>query len=337
MRGCFLGAALGSALACRVEALPPAERASTIEALEGGESLPISGDAVLFLYTAEGLLRALVRFSDRGICSPPDIVFRAYERGLERQGAISGAEWLGDEGWLVEVAALHQPRRADPETVEVLTARAERREGGGDREHFQGPGALVRIAPVGLFADDPFGLAREISEKTHRDVTAGLASAFFAQFISFLGEGMSIEESIAKGRECLEPIHTADWALMAIDRASKAAEGARFDGKIEEGASSLGTAESATEVLTIALYCLLVTGDFREAMRLALSHRGNIEAVAMLVGAALGAMQTASALPPEWVEGLELRAELETVAEDLHRAASEDLSTRAWWDRYPGC
>ena len=49
--------------------------------------------------------------------------------------------------------------------------------------------------------------------------------------------------------------------------------------------------------------------------------------------ALLGTLLGVPAIPPAWLEHLELRDEIETVADDLFTLFRPD---QAWWTRYPG-
>ena len=73
----------------------------------------ITDDTQMTLFTAEGLLRASVRFAGRGICHVPSVVHRAYVRWLKTQGQppptlqseVMPDGWLND-GWLIAIPAL---------------------------------------------------------------------------------------------------------------------------------------------------------------------------------------------------------------------------------------
>src|SRR6266704_1609756 len=83
VRGCLLGGAVGDALGAPVEFLSW-QRIREVYGPDGATGMVIgpggraqlTDDTQMTLFTAEGLIRASVRW-DRGICHPPSVVHRA--------------------------------------------------------------------------------------------------------------------------------------------------------------------------------------------------------------------------------------------------------------------
>lgn len=119
-QGCLLGGAVGDALGGAVEFL---DRDDIVKKYGepgirdyaecyGGTGL-ITDDTQMTLYTAEGLLRAYVRGSMRGVGHIPSVIASAYQRWFRTQEY--GAEPTSD-GWLSthkELCARRAPGRAD--------------------------------------------------------------------------------------------------------------------------------------------------------------------------------------------------------------------------------
>lgn len=92
-RGCLLGGAVGDALGAPVEFM-------TIDQIHRqfgsggirdfapayGRVGSVTDDTQMALFTAEGLIRAVVRETGRGVCHIPTVVHRAYVRWLTTQG-----------------------------------------------------------------------------------------------------------------------------------------------------------------------------------------------------------------------------------------------------------
>ena len=86
-RGCLLGGAVGDALGAPVEFMSLAEVRRRI-GTDGVTDMvagmwpagSITDDTQMTLFTAEGLLRAQVRWAGKGICHPPTVVDHAYAR-----------------------------------------------------------------------------------------------------------------------------------------------------------------------------------------------------------------------------------------------------------------
>ena len=85
----------------------------------------------------------------------------------------------------------------------------------------------------------------------------------------------------------------------------------------------LGGGWVAEEALAIALYAVLATDSFAEAVVLAANHGGDSDSTGAIAGNLAGIIFGEQAIPAEWLERLELRPEISQVAEDLHRARGE--------------
>ncbi len=121
----MLGAAMGSALGLPLEGVPVTARDPTAAFSFGphtGATCGISADAQLMMFTAEGLIRAAVRHSDRGICHPPSVVHQAYLRWLTTQGITGKKKPIdgADTGWLFSVKDLHHRRGPGEGTIKAL-------------------------------------------------------------------------------------------------------------------------------------------------------------------------------------------------------------------------
>jgi ADP-ribosyl-[dinitrogen reductase] hydrolase len=88
-RGCLLGGAVGDALGAPVEF---SSRTTILNqfgpsgirdyAPAYGRKGAITDDTQMTLFTAEGFIRAAVRYASRGICNPVSVIHRAYLRWL---------------------------------------------------------------------------------------------------------------------------------------------------------------------------------------------------------------------------------------------------------------
>ena len=163
MVGCLLGGAVGDALGAPIEfmKLPEIRARFGPEGIRdyapayGRDAGAITDDTQMTLFTAEGLIRAAVRYAGRGICSPPSVVMHAYMRWLRTQGETSKHPFFahGETGWLVGERDLWS-RRAPGSTCLSALRNAT------DDDLFatndsKGCGGIMRVAPVGLVATCP--------------------------------------------------------------------------------------------------------------------------------------------------------------------------------------
>lgn len=89
------------------------------------------------------------------------------------------------------------------------------------------------------------------------------------------------------------------------------------------------------EALAISLYCALAAeGDFEKGICLAVNHSGDSDSTGAITGNILGAMLGRTAIPPQWLEELELKKVIQEVANDLLMLFKDEDE---WRNKYPGC
>jgi ADP-ribosylglycohydrolase len=312
VRGCLLGGAIG----------------------EGQGAGGITGHTQMTLFTAEGLLRAYVRQSLRGICSVPSVISHAYLRWMLTQGVASGTGLrIGTDGWLWGVSGLHVRRTPDETSLAALAAM---RQFSADRAGNEGRsgGALARVAPVALVgsagraaeAAEVFQLAKTVSWMTHGHPSGYLPAAAFAVIVHGLLWGETLETGLARARALLEQEEGSGETLEAMERAGA------------------GVAGDAPESLGVAIQCALTQEGFANIVRAAVDRGGDSRTAGLLAGQLAGAAGGESSLPPDWLRDLELRETIAAVADDLAGFRSWDMRmfsrgrgfTAGSGERYPG-
>ena len=358
VRGCLLGGAIGDALGAPVEFLTHSQilakfgpRGITDYAPAYGRIGAITDDTQITLFTAEGLIRAMVRERLRGIVSVPSVLSHAYLRWLLTQGESPTHTSLEvfQDGWLWGVAGL-QARRA-PGTTCLAALRAMRRFT-DERANNQskGAGGIMRVAPIACIvgdgsadmAEEVFALAKQAAWLTHGHPTGYLAAAAFAVIVHALLWDMELDDGVERARRLLTAEKGSGETLAAITAGMA-------HSALDTGASntnviaSLGEGWVAEEALSIALFCVRQERDFLPAVRLAINHGGDSDTTGSLVGQMIGARDGEHALPPGLRERLELREVIETIADDLTDALAWDLNddehpdvVEALWRKYPG-
>lgn len=357
VRGCLLGGAVGDALGAPVEFLSLDEIRTRFgpRGVSGyepayGRRGAMTDDTQMTLWTAEGLIRADNRFLDRGICRTDIVVWGAYQRWLATQGE-TGKDWISEGpidpksewiGWLFDQSFLHSRRGAGNTCLSALRSGAI----GTPTEPIndsKGCGGIMRIAPVGLVAADPFEMGCELAALTHGHPTGYLAAGAFAVIIHDLFHGSSLRDAVAHARNVLTEQKDAQETIAAIDGALRAA-GTRPP--TAESVESLGEGWIAEEALAIALYCTLVANDFRSGVLLAVNHSGDTDSTGSLTGQLLGVQGGMEVIPSQWLEDLEGREVIEQVADDLiahfisppgptREVGAGTTSTPDDFDRYP--
>lgn len=344
--GCLLGGAAGDALGAPVEfhsihliRNKYGSAGITDYDVAYGRRGAITDDTQMTLFTAEGLLRAIARQRHKGICHPASVIHHAYIRWLRTQGGLSRSHFShGDvDGWLIGVKSLHNSRAPGNTCLSALRGE-EMGEMQRPLNNSKGCGGVMRVAPVGLVAEDEeqaFSLGCEAAAITHGHPSGYYSAGCFAAIIYHLVSGRRLPEAIElalrilerlendEHEECAEAVHQA----IALWR----------DGDLKpspEVIERLGGGWVGEEALAISLYCALASqDDFARGVLLAVNHSGDSDSTGAITGNILGLMMGVDVIPERWLAELELREVIEAVAGDLFKQFED---TDAWWNRYPG-
>jgi ADP-ribosylglycohydrolase len=356
--GCLLGGAVGDALGAPVEFM---RRAAILQqfgpdgitdyAPAYGGLGKITDDTQMTLFTAEGLLRAWVRESTRGIPTTyAGITAHAYQRWLATQGERprDGVDLVHEPGWLYRQHELHH-RRAPGNTC-LSALRATPSEEGFAMNDSKGCGGVMRVAPAGLFVwrhhdqhqpDQAFRLGTELAALTHGHPTGSLTGGVLAVLVSALADGGTLVQGLADAKACLRLEARHEETLKALEQAEALVASSTAP---PTAIAELGEGWVAEEALAISVYCALVARDFRHGVTLAVNHDGDSDSTGAITGNLLGALHGVTAIPPEWLEPLELRDVITEIAGDLYdfREWGDDDDTdipapnERIWRKYPG-
>jgi ADP-ribosyl-[dinitrogen reductase] hydrolase len=341
-RGCLLAGAVGDALGAPVEFSSLAEIQGEFGP-RGPENLEASpypagsftDDTQMTLFVAEGLIRALNHKRSGGIGPAIDIMLHAHWRWLTTQGLqpIGGADREALTSWLTEIPGLNQRRAPGRACISSLQSGEL---GTRDRpiNDGKGCGGVMRIAPVGLaWPDDPFDFGCEAAALTHGHPTGWLAAGCLAVIIHEIVEGASLDTAVERAMSRIARFPGHEETLRALEHAEAFA--AMGQGTPEE-VEGLGQGWIAEEALAISVFCAQVAPDLESALRLAVTHSGDSDSTGSITGHILGALHGVEAIPQRWLDQLDLKDVVDTVATDLYRALHE-TDDRSAYDlkRYP--
>jgi ADP-ribosylglycohydrolase len=344
-QGCLLAGAIGDALGAPVEFMSWREIVRrfgpngirTFASAYGGEGM-ITDDSQMTLFTAEGLIRAQHRMADRGLANVDAVIHRAYLRWLYTQiGDPRAVPWdseFGEDisGWLVEQKFLHAQRAPGTTCMGALLSG---QTGTPDTplNDSKGCGGVMRVAPVGLVASDPFDLGCRAAAITHGHPSGWIAAGAFAQIIADVVHGESIRAAVdATLGRCRavegggEVVESLDAALALVNEGK---------GPTPQRVELLGGGWVAEEALAISVYCALSATSPADAMANAVNHGGDSDSTGSITGNILGA-----ALGVDWLDGdllgeLEGRSVIEQLAGNLYDTFIQRPDVRIEWGRYP--
>jgi len=327
-RGCLLGGAIGDALGAPVEFLTRHEierrfgpAGITDYAPAWGGIGRFTDDTQMTLFTAEGLLRAWTRGCLRGITTYTGITAASYQRWLFTQDESHKTNPPSAHGWLLQQSALHD-RRAPGNTC-LAALREAGSHGQPAINHSKGCGGVMRVAPVGLFAarlgktmpaSETFNLARDLAGLTHGHPTGQMPAGVLAVVIREIVTGRTLPAALETAKACLHEQAEHAETLAALEEAESLAADAPPS---SNAVATLGEGWVAEEALAIAIYCALVADDFASALILAVNHDGDSDSTGAITGNILGALHGEQALPPHWLEPLELHDVIAEIASDL--------------------
>ncbi|MGQ5490714.1 ADP-ribosylglycohydrolase family protein [Thauera sp. ZXT1-4] len=365
-QGCLLGGAVGDALGAPVEFMSLTDIRRRFGPPGITDLVPVYGklgaitdDTQMTLFTAEGALRAYVRGSLRGICSPPSVIRNAYLRWLYTQSEYEphNRDVLLD-GWLITQKELFSRRAPGRTCLEAL--RSCIASGQAARNDSKGCGGVMRVAPIGMLfhalsQTDPsaraenlnraFDLGCEAAALTHKHPTGFLTAGVMAALVFEVLDGASLLDATNHVIPMLKEQDRHEETLVALERAqSLHTSGIALD----EAFRQLGQGWVAEEALAIGVYAALQASDYETGVIIAVNHDGDSDSTGLIAGHLLGAMRGRSAIPERWLAPLELRGVMEEIADDLATAGSWRLDPDEWDDpgtlaeqdyytrRYPG-
>ncbi|MEI4802294.1 ADP-ribosylglycohydrolase family protein [Bacillus sp. FJAT-51639] len=277
----------------------------------------ISDDTQMTLFTADGMIWAYQRCSERGIGSfAGSGIYQSYLRWYytqtEKTPTDDGKFWLESQP--------HEERNSILDYKELFSKRAPGHSclmalGSGKMgtvkqpiNNSKGCGGVMRIAPVGLFLhrepEYAFRTGAEVAAITHGHPTGYLAAGALAVIIAELINGKSVIESIMIAIDVLKTHKGCEETLNAIEKAIELTKG---DEDPQRAIQKLGEGWIAEEALAIALYCALKTSTVKEALIMSVNHDGDSDSTGAICGNILGAAYGIAALPKEWINNLELK------------------------------
>ncbi|MGH2586913.1 MAG: ADP-ribosylglycohydrolase family protein [Dehalococcoidia bacterium] len=310
--GCLLGGAVGDAFGYAVEF----DRLDRIRSRFGpdgihqpvltGGSLVVSDDTQMTLFTLEGLITALQAANEVG---EDDLVGHLREAYLDwldtQQRRSSDRELFGQLG---REPALRVSRAPGHTCLSALS-----RGGDGDPgrpiNDSKGCGAVMRVAPIGLFPrrfgpEEAFRLAARAGALTHGHPSGYLSAGALAAIVRLLADGLDLDAAARHACTILSTWDAHQETRAAIMNALNVA--ARRTATHSEAVRSLGEGWVGEEALAIGLYAALSATSFADAVRIAANHDGDSDSTASIAGQLWGAWHGLESIPHEWILDLDV-------------------------------
>lgn len=322
--GCLLGGAVGDAVGAVVEfdSLADIRRRYGPGGLTGfpPDAGHITDDTQMTLFTAEGLIRAHHRFERRRFEYAVDELWAAYGRWLTTQRvapAVPGSAASPDDGGGPGLAAEPVLRHRRGPGSTCLSALTGREPGSVELpvNNSKGCGGVMRVAPVGLVAARPCGLAIASAALTHGHASGYLSAGAGAEIIGRVRGGEELRPATEAAIEAVTAWPGHEETVTALRAALVLAD--REPVPTPEAVATLGEGWVGEEALAIAVYCATAGGSFEAAVLAAANHSGDSDSTAAITGNLLGAAGGRAAVPAAWIAALVERPLIERVAAEL--------------------
>ncbi len=373
-RGCLLAGACGDALGAPVEfdtlevirmRFGPVGVRDFVPAYDG---IPgkITDDTQMTLFTAEGLIRVGIETSAGRAPRVSENLHHSYLRWLSTQNDKPPVR-ISRRGWLYAHEELHANRSPGSTCMSALEAAEVVGRPAIALNTSKGCGGVMRAAPAALYAlatetnfesacSRAFSLGVVLAQLTHGHPTGFLAAGAFARILCELVWGVPLAEA---AQHTLERLRNEAGAEETIQKLEEALQLAASDNDTETCIATLGGGWVAEEALAIAVFCALRAESLEEGIIMAVNIGGDSDSTGALAGNLLGMTHGTAAIPPRWLDALELRDTIQTVADDLFDLRDLDEARwafaeeggagdaalrsqllrreRAWWEeRWPG-
>ena len=317
--GSLIGGAVGDALGYQIE-FKTNIKEKEVTRFDGTGI--ISDDTQMTLFTANALLWRETRLHMRGIAmAPTNAIYLGYLDWLETQ---TGEKFNQTNiSWIKDIKELNV-RRAPGNTC--LNALYSGKMGTIEEpiNNSKGCGTVMRVAPIGLYASDPYmagTTAAEVSAITHGHPLGIIPSFVMSSMINLiLNKNMSILDSLNEAMKLLKDYDKFDKEYInefenIVNKAIKLSTENKSD---IESIKEIGEGWVAEEAFAIALYsCLKYPNSFEDAVVCAVNHDGDSDSTGAVAGNIIGTALGLTNIPKYYVDNVELKDTILEIAYDL--------------------
>ncbi|NLY82205.1 MAG: ADP-ribosylglycohydrolase [Clostridiales bacterium] len=173
---------------------------------------------------------------------------------------------------------------------------------GGIKENDNGNGALMRILPMAFYLVDntPIEIAREVTKVaslTHNHIRSHIACVIYVFIAVCLIRGLKLGDAIDTGVKEALVVYKEEKELTKYDRLVSP----DFKNTKRENIDSSGYVVSTLEA---AIWCLLNTGSYEEAILKAVNLGDDADTVGAVTGGLAGIFYGAESIPEKWTNKL---------------------------------
>lgn len=337
IKGSLFGGAIGDALGYQIE-FESYVKDRQVTGYERNRGI-ISDDTQMTLFTANALLWRDTRFDLKGIAPRySDAIYMGYLDWLETQ---IGRHNQMSVSWIKNIPELNKAREPGATCLSSLMSG---KKGTIDEplNYSKGCGAVMRIAPIAIYVDDPIlagNLAAESAALTHGHPSTNIAAFVCSTLINILlNSNKSIEEALEETLKLYKDNFDIFGVVQRDNFLQKVEEAKRLSKlklKDTEAIKKLGEGWVSDEAFVIALYsCLKYQNSFKEAIVCAVNHGGDSDSTGAIAGNIIGARLGYSQIPKYYIDNLELKDVIEEISNDLMNPLIGKEKDDKWLDKY---
>jgi len=195
-------------------------------------------------------------------------------------------------------------------------------EAGGFHEDDNGNGSLMRILPLALILeeltiDKQFQLVKDISSLTHAHIRSVLCCFIYLQTAMAIMRGSTIVTAI---KEAAETVNQFLDETATCTNTERKVLSRILDTNLEElEESQISSSGYVVSTLEAALWCLLKTNNYSEAVLKAVNLGSDTDTVAAVTGGLAALYYKWESIPEGWLQTLAKRKDIEELADKLDK------------------
>ena len=188
---------------------------------------------------------------------------------------------------------------------------------GGKSEHDNGNGSLMRILPLAFYLKDEEDIEKrvekiyEVSSITHGHIRTKIACHFYIEMAIRLIKGKNLKDSYLDAVGIIQEYYKDEEELKYFNRVLS---GDIY--KLDE--SEIKSSGYVIDTLEAALWCVLTTNSYKEAVLKAVNLGQDTDTVCAVTGGLVGIYYCMDQIPNEWIEAIKDKKLIYNLSQSLY-------------------
>lgn len=231
--------------------------------------------------------------------------------------AMRFVRWLEEGYWTAHGTVFDVGNRTADSIHQLKWGVPPVRAGGAD-ERSNGNGSLMRILPLVFYCSGmPFKtrsrMVYEVSSLTHRHIRAVIGCILYVEIGCRILRGVPLPKAVKEASKETTGLFHGERELSRYRRIMDGELHRLTVQEIESGGYVVHTLEAA-------LWCLLTTASYREAVLKAVNLGGDTDTTAAVTGGLAGILHGYSKIPRKWINALAGKDDIEDLCDRFYRA-----------------